>query len=400
MNTQNSDTSTLGSHYWFLVAYLVLTGALGSFVNDMFTPALPAMCRFFHTTIPTVQLGLTTGMIGLGIGQFVLGPVSDHIGRKPVMYGSLSLFILAAVVSVFSPNIRFFIGCRLVQGLGASGCYFLVKAMPADLYSGRDLAKLMALIGAINGVAPASAPVVGGVTADAYGWKGIFVVLAIYAAITLAMTFVVKESLTPDRRSKVSVMKSFDGYVELLKNRAFMIHVTFKGVALGLLFAYISASPFILQNVYGMSQTRYGIVIGLNAVFVAAGSMFAMRFNPLKNAAVLGAVLLLLGCVAQAIALWYVRSVWLFEGCMWVILSGLGLIFTTTNTLAMNEGRTRAGEAAAVIGVAGYIVGAIVSPLVGIGNVRHSTAVVFVVLASLTCICAYGTYRLAPDLNK
>lgn len=398
-NTNTTDTNS-GRHYWFLVTYLVLTGALGSFVNDMFTPALPAMCKFFHTSIPTAQMGLTTGMIGLAVGQMVLGPLSDHIGRKPVMFGSLGLFVVAAVVSVFSPSIHFFIWCRLFQGLGASGCYFLSKAMPADLYSGRALAKLMALIGAINGIAPASAPVAGGVTADAFGWRGIFVVLAIFGFLTFSLTFFVKESLPPSRRDKKNLLYAFADYTSLLKNKKFMTHVAFKGFALGFLFAYISATPFIMQTHFGMSQTRYGLVIGFNALFVAAGSISATRFNPLKRASVIGAICVGAGSAALAAVLWLDAGIWLFEACMWAVLFGLGLIFTTTNTLAMNEGRAQAGEAAAIIGIAGYVVGAVVSPLVGMGNIMHSTAITFLVLAVLVGICAAASAKIAPDLNK
>ncbi|MDE6465457.1 MAG: MFS transporter, partial [Duncaniella sp.] len=100
-------------YYWFLVTYLVILSALGSFVNDMYSPALPAMCRFFGCSVPLGQMGLTMGMIGLSIGQLVLGPVSDRYGRKPVLIGAVSLFIVAAVASVFSPTIHVFNTCRL-----------------------------------------------------------------------------------------------------------------------------------------------------------------------------------------------------------------------------------------------------------------------------------------------
>lgn len=93
-------------YYFFVVAYLVGMSALGSFVNDMYSPALPAMCRFFHCSVSTVQMGMTTGMIGLALGQIILGPMSDRYGRKPVLVGSVCLFIVAAVVSVFSPTIH------------------------------------------------------------------------------------------------------------------------------------------------------------------------------------------------------------------------------------------------------------------------------------------------------
>lgn len=399
MDGNTQQTATSGGRYAFLVLFLVLMSALGSFVNDMFTPSLPAMCRFFHTTIPTVQLGLTAGMVGLALGQFILGPVSDHVGRKPVLVVSVSLFIVAAVVSVFSPTINFFICCRLFQGIGASGGYFLARTMPADLYSGRALARLMGLIGAINGIAPASAPVLGGITSDAFGWKGVFVVLAGFALIILLLSPFVRESLPEERRTQVSVWKSFGGYRDLLRNRRFMIHVSFKGLALGVLFAYISAAPFILQNHYGLSQTSYGLVIGFNSLFVVSGAMLSLRFHPLKKAAYTGSIILAGGIVAQAVSLWLVHSIYVYEACMCVMLFGLGLIFSTTNSLAMNEGRVRAGEASSILGISGYVVGAVVAPLVGVGNVLHSTAIVFLCLGAAVMIFSLASRRLSPDLD-
>ena len=150
------------SYYVFLVLMLVALSALGSFVNDMYSPALPGMCKFFGCNVPLAQLGLTMGMAGLGIGQLLLGPISDKIGRKPALIGATGLFIVAALVSTLSPSIHVFNLCRFFQGMGASSGYFLAKTIPADVYGGRALAKLMALVGAINGLAPAVAPVAGG----------------------------------------------------------------------------------------------------------------------------------------------------------------------------------------------------------------------------------------------
>ena len=189
------------------------------------------MSRFFGCSVPIAQMGLTMGMIGLAVGQLILGPMSDHYGRKPVLIGAMAMFIAAAIVSVFSPTIEFFVICRLFQGIGASGGYFLARTIPADVYSGRSLARLMAVVGAINGIAPASAPVLGGVTADAYGWKGVFVVLAACALVILAISPFMAESLDKSRRTVGSWWKSMSGYGRLLHNRAFMVHICFKGSA-------------------------------------------------------------------------------------------------------------------------------------------------------------------------
>lgn len=392
---------TTDKHYYiFLVVYLVLISAMGSFVNDMYTPALPAMCTFFGCSVSVAQLGLTMGMIGLAIGQLVLGPISDRYGRLPVLYGSISLFIVAAVVSLFSTTIHQFNICRLFQGIGASGGYFLARTIPADIFAGRNLAKLMALIGGINGLAPASAPVIGGVTADHFGWKGIFIILAAFALIVLLAGFGMKETLPPAARTTGKWWRSMSGYKVLLSNRRFMVHVTFKGLALGLLFAYVSATPFILQHTYGLSQTNYGLLIGFNALFVAGGSVLALKFHPLKKAATIGTYILLAGVIGEAIVLWNIHSLLLFEVFAVVIIFALGLIFSTTNTLAMNEGREKAGEASSILGIAGYIVGAVVSPLVGMGNIQHATAIAFVVLGILVAVVAHASMKIAPDLTN
>lgn len=396
----NPDAGGVKRNYAFLVFFLVIVASLGSFVNDMYTPALPAMCRFFGCSVSLGQLGLTMGMIGLGVGQMILGPLSDRYGRKPVLIGSVILFIVSAIASVFSPSIHIFNACRLFQGLGASGGYFLARTIPADLYAGRQLAQLMALTGAINGIAPAAAPVLGGITADDWGWKGVFVVLAGFALVILAVSPFLKESLPKSRRTTGAWWKSLPGYLSLLKNRPFMIHICFKGAALGMLFAYISAAPFIVQTHYGFSQTHYGLLIGFNAIFVASGSMLAMKFKPLKKAARTGTLILVPATLVQAVCLWLVHSLIAYEICMAVMLFALGLIFTTTNTLAMNEGRQRAGEASALLGLAGYVVGATVAPLVGLGNVMHSEAIALVVLALIVLVCSRGSHKLPADLDS
>lgn len=388
-----------GRYYWFFIIYMAAISAFGSFVNDMYVPSLPAMTRFFHVSASTVQLGLSFGMLGLGLGQVVLGPLSDRSGRKPVLTASLIIFTIASVVSVFSPSISFFLACRFFQGIGASGGYMLGRTMPADETSGRTLAKIMAIIGAINGVAPASAPVLGGFIADWQGWKGCFVFLAIFGAVLLLVSPGLKESLPVARRVKGDFWAPYKRYWTLMKNRAFMTHVLFKGGNLGLLFAYISSAPFILQRVYGLSQGVFGLVMGFNALFVVAGSMLALKFRPLKKAGKWGGVLLVAGVAGEAVSLWLVHSIWVYEAWMLVVCVGMGLIFTTANTLAMNEGRQDAGTASALLGVVGYLFGLTVSPLVGLGNILHSTAIALSVLGLFTFALSRLSSRLAPDLN-
>lgn len=387
-------------YYYFLISYLVLLSAFGSFVNDMYLPTLPEMTRYFHCSVAEVQLGLTMGMVGLAAGQLVLGPLSDRYGRKPVLFVSMLVFIAGAVASVFSPVIHVFLLCRLVQGLGASGGYFLARTVPADIYGGRPLAKMMALIGAINGFAPASAPVIGGFLADSIHWQGLFWVLAGFAVLLIVVSLFFKESLPASRRLTGRLLASFGEYGPLLRNRPFMTHVLLKGSALGLLFAYTSSAPFIMQTVYGWSELHFGLFMGFNALFAAAGSMFALKFRILKNAAWIAGLILMISVTVEALVLFFVHDFWAYEMALLPMIFCMGMIFTVGNTLAMNEGRANAGAASAILGVGGYVFGAAVAPLVGLGDIRHSTAIVFLALGVIILFFSYGSRLLPADLDR
>ncbi|MCH5214404.1 MAG: multidrug effflux MFS transporter [Muribaculaceae bacterium] len=401
MDTNEFKAAAPGRSFVFLVIYLAGLSAFGSFVNDMYLPSLPSMMKFFGCTVSMVQMGLTMGMIGLAVGELVLGPVSDRYGRKPMLVWTLVAFCIASVVSIFSPSIKFFLVCRLFQGIGASGGYFLARSIPADIYSGRLLAKTMAIIGAINGIAPASAPVFGGIISDHFTWKGVFVALTVLGIVLLCFSPKFKESLTPDKRDKTGVWHSFGNYRLLLTNKAYMIHVFLKGAALGVMFAYISSAPFIIETHFGYSQTVFGLFMGGNALAVMAGSMIALRFKTLKSAAFLGAMGLMVFAVVEAAVLWLVPDKFLpYELVLLPMLFSMGLIFTAGNTLAMNEGRSTAGDASALLGIVGYIFGAVVSPLVGKGDIMHSTAIAFVSISVIVVIAAVMSWRLPAEINK
>lgn len=389
-----------GGYFIFLVIYLALLSAFGSFVNDMYLPTLPEMMRAFGCSVSTVQLGLTMGMIGLGVGELILGPLSDRFGRKSVLLSTLVIFCIGAAASVYSPTIRVFLWWRLVQGIGASGGYFLARTIPADMYAGRQLAKVMALIGAINGFAPASAPVIGGLVAKSIGWHGIFWILFGFGVLLLVLSPALKESLPKAHRVTGRFGIAFKNYVTLCRNNKFVIHVLLKGSALGILFAYISSAPFIIQTHFGYSQLMFGIFMGVNALFVAAGATIALKFKLLKQAAVFAGRTLIIVAGVQCACYFLIDNFWVYELLNLPMLICLGMLFTVGNTLSMNEGRQHAGDASALIGIAGYIFGALVSPIVGLGNIMHTTGIVFVVLAVIVLIFAHSSRELPPDLNQ
>lgn len=386
-------------NFMFMVCFMAALSSFGSFVNDMFVPSMPEMTRTFGCSVSTMELGLTMGMIGLALGQFVLGPVSDKYGRKPVLVISLLVFVAAGLISIFSPTVEFFLVCRLFQGIGASGCYFLARTVPTDIYGGRALAKTMAIIGAINGIAPASAPVFGGLMSQSLGWRSVFVFLTLFAVVLVLCSRRLKETLPPGRRLPGPVWHTFGRYVTLSRNKSFIVHTMLKGTALGFLFAYISSATYIIQDHFGFNQLQFGLIMGGNAIFVVFGSLVALRFRLLKDAGVVGAAILFVSVSAEAVVLMCADSrFWLYEALLVPSMFALGMIFTMSNTLAMNEGKADAGTASAFLGIVGYIFGAIVPPLVGMGDVLHPTAVTFEALAVLVVVFALLSRRIAPDL--
>ncbi len=392
-----AQLSPAPKNYALFVAFIAIIGAFSSLVNDMYLPTIPAMMRQFHTTPSMTQMGISMAMIGMGIGSVLWGSASDRYGRKPVLIVSLIIFVLATALSLFSRNITFFIITRLFQGLGAGGAMVLSTSIPADVYMGRQLAKLMAIIGAINGIAPAFGPVLGGFMADWVGWKGIFVVLLIIGVVMTFWTMHYSETLPPQRRLQVRSFKDYlKAYRTLLLNSRFMIYVTIKAVAIGLLYAYIASAPFIIQTHYGFSAMTFGLIFGGNALAMGIGSAMAPKFKVMKQAMVVGCVGMFIFAVAEAAVMWHQAPFIYYEICAVPMLLFSGMIFSSSNTLSMEVGRSEAGTASAILSVVKYVFAAVVSPLVGLGDMFHSAAIAFVAVTSIALLLAWKAYRLAP----
>lgn len=394
---QSTALSPTPKNYGLFVAFIAIIGAFSSLVNDMYLPTIPSMMKEFHTTPSMTQMGISMAMAGMGLGSILWGSASDRYGRKPILIVSLILFVLATAMSLFSPNITFFIICRLFQGLGAGGAMVLSTSIPADVYMGRQLAKLMAIVGAINGVAPALGPVIGGFMADWVGWRGIFIVLLV---IGIGMTFWTTryhESLPPQRRLQARSLRDYvKAYRSLFSNGRFMIYVTIKAVAIGLLYAYISSAPFIIQTHYGFSAMSFGLIFGGNALAMGIGSSLALRFKVMKQAMVVGCVGIFIFAVAEAFVMWHEASFMLYEIFAVPMLLFSGMIFSSSNTLSMEVGREEAGTASAILSVVKYAFAAVVSPLVGLGNMFHSTAIAYVAITVIALLLAWKAYRLTP----
>ena len=383
--------------YGLFVVFIAIIGAFSSLVNDMYLPTIPAMMRQFHTTPSMTQMGLSMAMLGMGIGSVLWGSLSDHFGRKPILIISLLIFAVSTGVALLSPDITFFVAVRLVQGLGAGGAMVLSTSIPADVFAGRQLGKLMGIVGAINGIAPATGPLLGGFLADRVGWRGIFVVLLAIGIGMTIWTTRTNETLPPARRIAARRLSDYlKSYRTMLLNGRFMIYVVIKALGIALLYAYISSGPFIIQDHYHFSALTFGIIFGANALAIAAGAMLAPRFRIMKQAMVVGTVGMFLLSLGMAAVMWYELPFWAYELVAVPLVLCLGMIFSSANTLAMDVGRADAGTSSAILGVVKYILAAIVSPLCGLGNLMHSSAVVVIVTAAIALLFAFLAYRLSP----
>lgn len=371
-----------------MLVLLGMLSAFGPFVTDMYLPSLPAMGDYFSTSSSMVQLGLTTSMIGLAVGQIFFGPLSDRYGRRMPLLVAMWLFIASTLCCLFSTSIEMFVAFRLIQGVAGAGGIVISRSVATDRYSGRELAKMLAVIGAINGVAPVAAPIVGGVLTESIGWQGIFAVLLGLGVILLGGCYCFKESLPKEQRLASKWNDTFRSFKVVLQDRQYVFYVLQMAFAQGVLFSYIASSPFILQQHYGFSAFTFSLCFAVNAVAIGVAAALSVKFRRPVSCTLAGCIGMLVAAAGECVALMMGCGFWVYELLLLVLLFMMGLTFTSTTTLAMERQRENAGTASALLGAVCFAFGGIVSPLVGIGNILTSTGIIFVIsaLCSLGCI--------------
>lgn len=366
----------------FLVLLLGVLSAFGPFVVDLYLPSLPQLASFFETNASMTQLTLTTAMIGLALGQLLLGPLSDKFGRKKPLIISLVIYIISTVLIVFSPNIETMIVLRVIQGLSSAGSVVISRAVATDLYRGREMTRFFGLLMTINGLAPIISPILGSLLLEYISWKGVFVFLALIGVIVLIFSFRLKESLSVENRLQGSIFSTFLTFGVIIKNRLFMSYVGIQSFLLGSMFAYIAASPFILQSFYGLSAFIFSLCFGANGAALVIGANVGGKL-PNRKALAIGVFAFVVAAL-YTIAVLIIQPFWLFvEIGFFVMLLLMGITFPAISSLAMESERQYAGSASALLGFAPFFLGGVVSPLVGIGNIFYSTSFVILICALL-----------------
>ena len=234
----------------FVTLTLGALPAFGPFLTDFYLPAMPEMAEFFRTSPSAVSSSLTASMIGLAGGQILIGPLSDKYGRRWLLICSMCLFCVATVCCLFAPSIQMFNLCRLFQGVAGAGGVVLAKSIATDMYTGEPLAQFLALLGAVNGIAPITAPVIGGAMTNFTSWKGIFCLLLVIGIVLLCCTTHLKETLKKEKRMTAGLAIAYTKLFSVFLNSRFAFSTVAMMFSFITFFAYISASPFVFQQIY------------------------------------------------------------------------------------------------------------------------------------------------------
>ncbi|WP_328440990.1 multidrug effflux MFS transporter [Streptomyces sp. NBC_00444] len=388
-----------------MLVTLILGGmtAVPPLTMDMYLPALPQVTESLHAPAATVQLTLTGCLAGMALGQLVVGPMSDKWGRRRPLLIGLAVYVVATALCAFAPTVEALVAFRLVQGLAGAAGIVIARAVVRDLYDGMDMARFLSTLMLISGVAPIVAPLIGGQILQVTDWRGVFVVLTVVGVALAAVVWAkLPETLPPGERHDGGVGEALRSMRRLLADRAFSGYMIAGGFAFASLFAYIAASPFVIQEIYGASPQTFSVLFGINSVGLIAvgqlnGKVLVGRVDLDKVLAV-GLVIV----IAAATAL-LVMSLDVFgevglvpvAAALFVLMSAMGITLPNTQALALMRTRHAAGSASALLGTTSFLVGAIASPLVGVAGEDTAVpmAVVQLAAALVALACFVGMCR-------
>ncbi|MEC1627105.1 Bcr/CflA family efflux MFS transporter [Bacillus mojavensis] len=385
----------------FLLGMLAILGPLNI---DMYLPSFPDIADDLSASASLVQLSLTACLIGLTIGQVIVGPVSDAQGRRKPLLICIFLFALSSLFCALSPNITTLVAARFLQGITASAGLVLSRAIVRDVFTGRELSKFFSLLMVITAVAPMIAPMTGGalLLLPFATWHTIFHFLTIIGfVLVLIIALKLKETLPLEKRIPSSIGTSVRTMGSLLKDRSFMGYALTVGFIHGGSFAYVSGTPFVYQDIYGVSPQVFSILFGINGLAIITGSFMIGRFGGIIHEKSLLRMAVITAMIATAVLL----TMTMIHGplaalviSIFVYMITIGMVLTSTFTLAMEKQGHRAGSASALLGMLPLLLGSIVSPLVGIDE---TTAVPMGAIMFVTAVIgSLAFFRLTKESVK
>lgn len=353
-----------------LTALLSLLTALGPLAVDMYLPSFPEIGRALAASPATVQLTLSLYMVSYAVGQVIYGPLSDRYGRVPVLRAALGIYCAASLACAFAPDIEMLLTARIVQALGSSGAVVLARAVVRDLYSGPRAGRELSLMAAIMALAPVLAPTMGGLLQSAFGWRSHFVLQIAFGLI--AVVFVwrkLPETLRAPTTEPFSLRAILSGYAEIARNRAVLAYVGMLAVSFSGVFAWISGSSFVLQDIYGLSALSFALAFaaasGGYLIGTTAATRIVLRLGLDRTIGVGAAALALGGLAALASVPLGGASPIALTAAMALYAMGMGLVQPQTMAGAMMPFPQRAGTASSLLGVSQMVCAALIGMIVG-----------------------------------
>ncbi|WP_252312147.1 Bcr/CflA family efflux MFS transporter [Sinobaca sp. H24] len=355
-----------------LAVLLSLLAILGPLNIDMYLPSFPNIAEELNASASMVQLSLTTCLIGLAVGQIVVGPISDAKGRRRPLIISLILFAVASFLCAVAPNITTLIIGRFLQGFTAAAGVVLSRAVVRDIFSGRELTKFFSLLMVINATAPMAAPIAGGaiLLLPFANWSTIFLFLALLGLIiVIIISLRLEETLPMEKRLPSTLRQSVGTLFDLTKDKAFIGYALTLGFVHGGSFSYVSGTPFVYQGIYNVSPQVFSILFGINGIAIIIGSFLIGRLSGIVTERTLLRTAVLVASGATA----FLLTITIIEGPLalivipiFIYMTAMGMILTSSFTLAIAKQGHRAGSASALLGMLPLLIGSIVSPLAGI----------------------------------
>ncbi|WP_374110690.1 Bcr/CflA family multidrug efflux MFS transporter [Neobacillus cucumis] len=347
-------------------------GLLGPFTIDTYLPSFPTIVNDFHTTASLVQISLTSCLLGLGLGQLFIGPLSDVKGRRQPLLIFITLYLLASITCALAPNIYFLIIARLVQGFAAAGGLVISRAIVRDLFSGRELTKFFTMMVLVGNLGPIVAPIAGGGILAFTNWHGVFLALAIIGAVLLIIVALkLEETLSEEKRVPSNLPQIMNNFGSLFKDRTFMGYALTQGFTTAGIFAYVSGIPFVYQNIYQVTPQQFSLLFGTNGLALIIGSQLVGRLADIISERTFLKIGLAISTIAGLwllIALLLKAPLFAVAIPIFFFVGSISIIGTTSFALAIETQGHIAGSASALLGLLPFVLGSLTAPLVGIAG--------------------------------
>ncbi|OEL04268.1 multidrug effflux MFS transporter [Staphylococcus casei] len=386
-----------------VIIVLGIMTTFGPLTIDMYVPSLPSVQSDFSTTASQAQLSLSFALIGLAIGQFIFGPLSDAFGRKKIALIIIAIYVLTSFTAIFTSSMSLLLILRLIQGLTGGGAIVIAKASIGDKHNGKSLAKGLASLLVVNGIITIIAPLLGGYALSIANWKAIFLILTIVSlVIFLFALWKMEETHTRDL-SKLNFGAIFKDFGYLLKKPTFIIPMLLQGLTYVMLFSFSSAAPFITQKIYDMSAQQFSVLFAVNGIGLIIMSQLTAKLVEYVNRYVLlicltliqiSGVILIIFTLTLHLPIWVLVIAFFLNVCP---VTGIGPL---SFALAMESRTGGSGNASSLLGLFQFILGGIMSPLIGIkGEFNTTPYLVILIITTLLIILLEISLKLMNKNN-